>query len=188
MGSCCCTHRRMGGTAAVDSPAQVSERSNSSCPPDSAIQASSERGPPLPRPAQSQMPSICQGCGKEISRGSRYCAKCVAPLKTARIKAAARAASDKAHSPKARAKQAQIEHKRRKKQAEWCPEMQPEWLTESVYWTTIQPALVNFSNSAIASRIGISRCSASHIKAGKLRPHPRHWEALAAMVDDQTAV
>lgn len=138
---------------------------------------------PLPRPVQTRMPAICRNCGKEISRGSQHCAECAGPILTERIKAAARAANDKAHSPEARAKQPQTEHHRRKIQAAWSPENQPNWLTEAVYWTKVQPALAAFSNSTIASAIGISRCSASQIKAGKLRPHPRHWLALDRIVE-----
>jgi CRISPR-associated endonuclease Cas1 len=125
---------------------------------------------------------ICRGCGKEISRGSSHCPKCAAPLQTERIKAAARAALDAAHSPEARAKQAETERNRRKVQAEWSPSMQPKWLTEKVYWKKIQPALASISNSHIAKQLGISRCSASHIRSGKLRPHQRHWQPLAKSV------
>ena len=45
-----------------------------------------------------------------------------------------------------------------------------------------QPLLARMSSLAIASRIGVSRWYAGKIRQG-YRPHPRHWQALAALVD-----
>jgi uncharacterized Zn finger protein (UPF0148 family) len=126
--------------------------------------------------------SVCRTCGKSILTGRRFCAACAVPVATEHIKEAARAARVAAHSPEARAKLADTQRQRRKAQAEWSASSQPQWLTESVYLKTIQPALASVSNSAIASRLGVSRCSASHIRSGKLRPHPRHWQALLRLV------
>ncbi len=49
------------------------------------------------------------------------------------------------------------------------------------YVEKIRPALASVSNSAIACRIGVSRCHASQIRSGKRRAHPRHWRALAEL-------
>jgi hypothetical protein len=38
------------------------------------------------------------------------------------------------------------------------------------------------SSSAIASQIGVSRWYAGRIRQGYV-PHPRHWQALATLVD-----
>jgi len=50
-----------------------------------------------------------------------------------------------------------------------------------VYSQKIQPLLAPMTNSAIASRIGVSKAFAGRIRRG-YRPHPRHWLALAELV------
>jgi len=42
--------------------------------------------------------------------------------------------------------------------------------------------LAGVSNSAIRARIGVSRWYAGRIRGG-YRPHPRHWQALAELVE-----
>jgi len=58
--------------------------------------------------------------------------------------------------------------------------MQPDWLTSEVFVKQIQPLLANISNSAIRSRIGVTRWYAGRIREGYL-PHPRHWQVLAEL-------
>jgi hypothetical protein len=43
----------------------------------------------------------------------------------------------------------------------------------------IQPQLAGITVSAIATKIGVSMPYATDIRAGRRRPHPRHWQALA---------
>jgi len=58
----------------------------------------------------------------------------------------------------------------------------PRWLTEDVYLKQIQPALRDSTVSAIASALNISLPYATDIRAGRRRPHARHWKALAELV------
>ncbi len=136
---------------------------------------------PAPKPV-ARPHSVCRTCGKSIATGRRYCSACAIPAATEHIKEAANAARGSAQSPESLAKQADTQRLRRKAQAAWSPSGQPEWLTEKVYTESIQPALARLSSSAITSRLGVSRCSASRIRTGKRRPHPRHWQALAELV------
>jgi uncharacterized Zn finger protein (UPF0148 family) len=136
---------------------------------------------PKPKPV-ARPHSICRTCGKSIVTGRLYCAACAVPVATQHIKEAAQAARDRAHSPESRVKQARTQSRLRKVEAEWSALSLPEWLTEKFYAEKIQPALASVSNSAIASRLGVSRCSGSRIRSGKLRPHPRHWQALAELM------
>ena len=139
--------------------------------------------PSLPRTKRALRPlAVCRTCGKDIEPGRRHCAGCAVSVATEHIKEAARAARVRAHSPEARAKQSDTQRRHRKAAAAWSPSSQPDWLTESFYLEKIQPALSSVSNSAIASRLGVSRCCASQLCSGKRRPHPRHWQALAKLV------
>ena len=63
----------------------------------------------------------------------------------------------------------------------WKPSDKPAWLDEKTYTEKTQPRLAEFPVSAISSALGVSRPYASDIRAGKRRPHPRHWEVLAQL-------
>jgi hypothetical protein len=65
----------------------------------------------------------------------------------------------------------------------WKPSDKPDWLDERTYREKIQPHLAKFPVSAISSVLGLSGPYATDIRAGKRRPHPRHWLALARLVD-----
>jgi hypothetical protein len=86
------------------------------------------------------------------------------------------------NNPEARAKQASAQRQHAKAQSSWIPSSEPVWLTAEVYSEKIQPLLAGVSSSAIASRIGVSRWYAGRIREG-YRPHPRHWQGLAELVD-----
>ncbi len=127
--------------------------------------------------------SVCRTCGKPIVTGRRFCAACAVPPATENILEAARVARPLTLSLDARAKRADTVRQRRREQAAWSPSSQPQWLTENFYVNEIRPALASVSNSTIASHIGVSRCHASQIRSGKRRAHPRHWAALAELVE-----
>jgi hypothetical protein len=55
-------------------------------------------------------------------------------------------------------------------------------LTEEVYANKIQPRLAGIANPVIMSALGVSVTYAVAIRAGRRRPHPRHWQALAELV------
>jgi hypothetical protein len=58
----------------------------------------------------------------------------------------------------------------------------PVWLNEDAYLGTIQPKLAGVAISALASALEVSEPYAGDIRAGRRRPHPRHWAALAQLV------
>ena len=144
---------------------------------------------PLPPPQRiAPQQNVCNGCGKEIRTGYIHCSQCAVPLQTERIKAAARSARAAAHSAEARAKQAETVRRQRKAAADWSPLSQPDWLTDEFYNEKLRAALASVSNSAIANRLGISRCAASQIRSGKRRAHPRHWASLAELISTRRPV
>jgi hypothetical protein len=62
------------------------------------------------------------------------------------------------------------------------PSSLPAWLNEEVYASKIQPLLKDIANPVIMSALGVSVTYAVAIRAGRRRPHPRHWQALAELV------
>lgn len=83
--------------------------------------------------------------------------------------------------PFAEVRQADKQRQHANARLSWTPSNQLKWLADDAYSNKIQPLLARMSNSAIASRIGVSRWYAGRIRQGH-RPHPRHWQALATLV------
>jgi hypothetical protein len=65
----------------------------------------------------------------------------------------------------------------------WKPSDLPGWLTHDVYLKQVQPALATVAKSRIRSAVGVSEPYSLDIWAGKRVQHPRHWQALAQLVD-----
>ena len=64
----------------------------------------------------------------------------------------------------------------------WKPSSLPTWLDEETYARKIQPLLKNIANPVIMSALGVSVTYAVAIRAGRRRPHPRHWETMGMLV------
>jgi hypothetical protein len=61
----------------------------------------------------------------------------------------------------------------------WSPSSLPAWLNEEYYVQEIQPRLRTVKVREIAHALQVSKPYAAFIRAGRRRPHPRHWQALA---------
>jgi hypothetical protein len=125
---------------------------------------------------------LCRGCGKTITNGRTNCADCAIGGATEHLVGAARLGRVAAQKREARAKHVASRRRHAKACSEWDASRQPAWLTSEVFLQQIQPLLVGVSTSAIRSRIGVSRWYAGRIREG-YRPHPRHWHALADLVN-----
>jgi hypothetical protein len=86
------------------------------------------------------------------------------------------------HSPKARAKQAEKQHRRAAAAKAWNCSDQPGWLTEHAYRTEIQPRLSGIKVRAISTALGISEPYAAEIRGGRYLPHARQCLTLARLV------
>jgi CRISPR-associated endonuclease Cas1 len=125
--------------------------------------------------------NICRGCGNMLTRGRDHCAQCAVAPASERLVDVARIGRTVAHAPEARAKEGQKQRQHAEARNSWTPSNNPDWLTSKVYSARIQPRLAKLPNSAIASRIGVSRWYAGRVRKG-YRPHPRHWQSLAELV------
>ena len=67
----------------------------------------------------------------------------------------------------------------------WDPSSLPKWLTAECYAQRIQPLLRDKKVREIAEAMQVSNPYAAFIRSGRRRPHPRHWQALAQLVDYQ---
>jgi len=87
--------------------------------------------------------------------------------------------ASQAAGPKARRAETQRRHALAKRA--WQPSSLPGWLNEKTYTSRIQPLLAGVANPAIMSALGVSVTYAAAIRAGRRRPHPRHWLKLAEL-------
>jgi CRISPR-associated endonuclease Cas1 len=130
--------------------------------------------------------NICQSCGMNTSAGRRYCRVCAIDVATTNLVAAAKAerASGRAaaYSAQARARRSNTQRRHAIARSTWLPIHLPAWLTEEVYVEQVQPKLKPWPISAIASALSVSKPYAADVRAGKRRPHPRHWVTLAELV------
>ena len=92
-----------------------------------------------------------------------------------------------AQTPEAQPRRAETKRRHDLALKDWSPSSQPDWLTHEFYAEKIQPKLAGITVRALASTIDVSLPYASDIKAGRRRPHPRHWPAGAGAIGESLA-
>jgi hypothetical protein len=126
-------------------------------------------------------PSLCQQCGKPIRQGTESCKMCSKVNSREALLKAAQKGRIAAQQPQVLARLGEKQRSHRRAELAWNPEDNPAWLDEAVYTSRVHPKLANCSISTIALTLGVSLPYASDIRAGRRRPHPRHWLALAKL-------
>jgi hypothetical protein len=106
----------------------------------------------------------CKSCAVEVSRDTMAQVASMAQLNTRTAKARARVLSDHAVA-----------------NSWWSPSSLPAWLNGEYYAEKILPGLKALKIREIAHALGVSKPYAMHIRAGRCRPHPRHWPTLAEL-------
>jgi hypothetical protein len=132
---------------------------------------------PMPRP-----PAICRLCGKTIRPGTSSCPSCSTTISREELIKAAHKVRIASQTPKVLARLAEKQRSHRLAERAWKPEDKPDWLDEKAYIHQIHPRLADVTISNIALTLGVSLPYASDIRAGRRRPHPRHWLNLAGLV------
>jgi hypothetical protein len=54
-------------------------------------------------------------------------------------------------------------------------------ITEQQFYEEVLPHLAEVPLSKLERATGLSNSACSRIRRGKMTPHPRHWDALAAL-------
>jgi CRISPR-associated endonuclease Cas1 len=135
--------------------------------------------PEIPTPRRE---NLCRGCGKIIRHGRTDCADCSIGAGKERLANGAMLGRAAARSQESRAKHSATRRRHAQACSAWDASSQPAWLTSEFYSQKIQPLLATVSTSKIAATIGVSRWYAGRIREG-YRPHQRHWQVLAKLVD-----
>jgi CRISPR-associated endonuclease Cas1 len=126
--------------------------------------------------------SVCKTCGTSIEAGKIYCATCAVTVSRENLVELARSGRVAAQSSEAQARRAATKRRHDAARCGWLASSQPAWLNNEFYTNKIQPRLATITVPAISSAIGVSLPYAADIRAGRRRPHPRHWQALAEVV------
>lgn len=124
---------------------------------------------------------ICPGCGA-TTQGGRLCPTCGREVSREKLIELAKIGRVAALRPESRAKHAETQRRHQAAKKEWLSSPKLDWPTERTYVGKIQPALATVSISRLASALGVSESYAADIRAGRHRPHPRHWQVLAQLV------
>jgi CRISPR-associated endonuclease Cas1 len=124
---------------------------------------------------------ICPGCGVTTRLG-RHCPKCGREISREKLVELAKVGRVAAQSAESRRKHSQTQRQHEAAKRAWRSSSKPDWPDENTYVRQIQPRLAAVTISSMASTLGVSESYAADIRAGRHRPHPRHWQALAALV------
>jgi CRISPR-associated endonuclease Cas1 len=124
---------------------------------------------------------VCATCGIRPALKGNNCPDCARELYREEMIDIAKRGRVLANTPEANAKRVEKQAKQWAARWAWKPEDQPAWLTTTFYATAIQPRLAVVEVPKIAAALGVSEAYAADIRAGRNRPHPRHWDALATL-------
>jgi CRISPR-associated endonuclease Cas1 len=123
---------------------------------------------------------ICQICGAEGVR-NRYCSSCAVEVSRENMAHVALIGHTKPKTQRAKARISKALSDHAVAISWWSPSCLPSWLNEDCFVQKIQPRLRTIKVRTIAQLLQISLPYAALIRAGRRRPHSRHWEALARL-------
>jgi len=135
-------------------------------------------------PAAIPMPSlqtICQNCGA-LTLGGRHCRKCGKEVSGKKLTELAKIGRTVAVGPEAQKKRSDTQHRHEAAKRAWRESPDESWSDPKRYDTEIQPRLKMLKIASIAFALGVSEPYAADIRAGRRRPHPRHFQSLAELV------
>jgi hypothetical protein len=133
--------------------------------------------PSAPKPIK-----ICKDCGAALTRG-KFCSSCGFDFARTELIQAAQRGRIAAQSPEAQARRTQTQRQNAVAQAAWKQSTRETEITEKVYQLEIQPQLSRLTIPVLMKALNVCKSYAADIRAGRRRPHPRHWETLATLVE-----
>jgi CRISPR-associated endonuclease Cas1 len=124
---------------------------------------------------------ICPGCGATTRLG-RNCPKCGREISREKLIELAKVGRQAAQSAESRRKHSATQRRHETAKRAWRSSPKPAWPDENTYIAKVQPGLAKVTISVLAATLGVSESYAADIRAGRHRPHPRHWRMLAELV------
>jgi CRISPR-associated endonuclease Cas1 len=124
---------------------------------------------------------ICEVCGAEGVQ-NRYCRSCAVEVSREHMANVALIGHAKPRNQRVKARISKSLSDHAVANSWWDPSGLPSWLTEECYAQKIRPQLRTIKVREIAQAMNVSKPYAASVRAGRHRPHPRHWLALAELV------
>jgi CRISPR-associated endonuclease Cas1 len=135
----------------------------------------------VPKPANTP-DNLCRDCGISVSQHRKHCSACESDRVRKRMVEIAEAGRIASQAVEPNNRRAATQRKHALAKFAWKQSSLPKWLNEETYTTKIQPLLKEIANPVVMSALGVSLSYAVAIRAGRRRPHPRHWRCLADLV------
>jgi CRISPR-associated endonuclease Cas1 len=133
-----------------------------------------------PKAVPRQM-KICEVCGAEGVH-NRYCPSCAVEVSREHMTQVALIGHAESKSKKTKAHISKTLSDHAVANSWWDPSSLPNWLNEECYVQNIQPRLRTIKVREISQAMQVSKPYAALVRAGRRRPHPRHWHVLAELV------
>lgn len=124
---------------------------------------------------------LCEVCGAEGVR-NRYCKSCGVEFSRENMAQVALIGHAQPRTQRAKTHASKTLSEHAVANSWWSSSSLPDWLNEEFYVQKVQPQLRTVKVREIAQRLQLSIPYAALIRAGRRRPHPRHWQELAALV------
>jgi CRISPR-associated endonuclease Cas1 len=127
-------------------------------------------------------PKVCPGCGVTTHEG-RLCPTCGRKVSGEKLIELAKRGRVVARNQVSQAKRSTSQTRHEAAKRAWRSMPKPAWLDEKTYMSEIRPRLSSVTISALSLALGVCESYAADIRAGRRHPHPRHWQALARLVN-----
>src|SRR5215469_12641108 len=127
-------------------------------------------------------PKVCPGCGATTHEG-RLCQTCGRKVSSEKLIELAETGRVAAQMPESRLKCSKSQRQHEAAKRAWRSKPPFAWPDEKAYLTEIQPRLPSVTISVLSSALGVCESYAADIRGGRRRPHQRHWQALAGLVN-----
>jgi CRISPR-associated endonuclease Cas1 len=124
---------------------------------------------------------ICPSCGAPTRLG-RNCQKCGREISREKLIELAKVGRSVAQNTGSRRKHSETQRRHEAAKRAWRSSPKPTWPNEATFTTKIRPRLAAVPISTLSSKLGVCESYAADIRAGRHRPHPRHWQVLAELV------
>ena len=126
------------------------------------------------------LPNVCAECGAATKRG-RHCLKCGKQVAGEKLIELARKGRIVTLEADAQRRRSETQRRHEAAKREWRNSQDANSLSDKFYDQEIQPRLASVTIVRIALALGVSEPYAADIRAGRRRPHPRHWHVLAEL-------
>jgi len=127
-------------------------------------------------------PKICPGCGATTREG-RLCQSCGREVSKGKLIGLAKHGRVLAQNPQSQEKRSETQRRHEAAKRQWRNSSGASSLDREKYDREIQPRLASVTIARIAVTLGVCEPYAADIRSGRRRPHQRHWEPLAQLVD-----